>query len=594
KCDGSKPVCGPCRKHPKDDECEYSHGPARSRTEALEETVLRLEARLHELEHREDSTPSVTLYDPYAPLNLNQSQSSTRSLSNTPGSPGSPLSPFSPPPPSSAASTSSFGSLSRRSSHGSSSSLGILDLATAPPFGTLSHGVQTFRPHASQFGFFLDWQRFLLLARHSHSPGFTNSSSALLNAIYMWGAHLSPSSSELEARFKRKALQAAATELSPQASFLMFTIQAEVLLAYYFFRTGRFLEARVHTGTAVALALGGGLHLVRSRNQRPDELAVLGIDTEADDETVHLRAPADAVEEGERINGFWAVFVLSRNLTVALEPAARVGNGSVFDVREGVAVDTPWPLEMEEYKQGLLVPEVQGDATVYNYLHHGTPSYQHDRSDSGIAMNVKACILLHRAVLLSGQWRPNLPDREAQSWGAAFSAVDELINALRLQLPPSPLPSPLPLPAIAPNGNPALAVLTHSLLNAATIKLHSIFYAEAGSRRACLDAARDMVRFWGMGVGVGAEPGGLGYLNPMMGTLWMTACGVFTNELMRIRSLPPAAWGGGDTAAQEEEMLKGLQDGLAALAAFGQESLLMRELLFAVWVGILIHACSPF
>lgn len=62
-----KPICGPCRKSPKDDECEYSDGPARSRTKALEDTVQRLEARLHELEHPEHTTPSVTLYDPYAP-----------------------------------------------------------------------------------------------------------------------------------------------------------------------------------------------------------------------------------------------------------------------------------------------------------------------------------------------------------------------------------------------------------------------------------------------------------------------------------------------------------------------------------------------
>ncbi|KAJ7863312.1 hypothetical protein B0H14DRAFT_474920 [Mycena olivaceomarginata] len=55
KCDGIKPICGPCQKHPKDDECEYSDGPARSRTKALEDTVQRLEARLHELEHSEDT-----------------------------------------------------------------------------------------------------------------------------------------------------------------------------------------------------------------------------------------------------------------------------------------------------------------------------------------------------------------------------------------------------------------------------------------------------------------------------------------------------------------------------------------------------------
>ncbi|KAJ6579063.1 hypothetical protein DFH09DRAFT_1447222 [Mycena vulgaris] len=59
KCDGQKPTCGPCQKHPKDDECEYFHGPSRSRTQAQEDTISRLEKRLYELEHPEQFTPSV-------------------------------------------------------------------------------------------------------------------------------------------------------------------------------------------------------------------------------------------------------------------------------------------------------------------------------------------------------------------------------------------------------------------------------------------------------------------------------------------------------------------------------------------------------
>ncbi|KAJ7646877.1 hypothetical protein FB45DRAFT_677487, partial [Roridomyces roridus] len=65
KCDGVKPVCGQCTRAPKDDDCEYQEGRSRSRTKVLEDTVARLEARLQELEHPEENTPSVTLYDPY-------------------------------------------------------------------------------------------------------------------------------------------------------------------------------------------------------------------------------------------------------------------------------------------------------------------------------------------------------------------------------------------------------------------------------------------------------------------------------------------------------------------------------------------------
>lgn len=175
----------------------------------------------------------------------------------------------------------------------------------------------------------------------------TRPSSALLYAVYLWGAHLS--SDNREERFKYKALQYAATDLMPShpQSFLH-TIQAEVLLSYYFFRTGHFLEARAHTATAFALALGGGLHQIRSLHF-PD-VPVLQIE---DEHGIQLRAPADAIEEGERINGFWAVFVLQKNLSVALEPAAHVC--SVFEAG-GMQIDTPWPLEMDEYKHVRFIP----------------------------------------------------------------------------------------------------------------------------------------------------------------------------------------------------------------------------------------------
>ncbi|KAK7057829.1 hypothetical protein R3P38DRAFT_2599373 [Favolaschia claudopus] len=584
KCDGMKPVCGPCRKHPKDDDCEYSDGPARSRTKALEDTVQRLEARLHELEHPEDSTPSVTLYDPYAPTQFPPQLSisptyagpSSRSLPSTPyhqlprvlsptdSSPESqgftPLSPFS--PSSTTATTPPFGG----HGHGTSP-LGIFDTRViATPESTSSSLesdqniyealLQVFRPHACQFGFFLSWGRL--------TQPTVPKSSALLNAIYMWGAHLS-SDRQRELYFKQKALQSVAAELTPE-SFLHI-IQAEVLLSYYFFRTGHFLEARAHTATAVALALGGGLHLIRSLNH-PDA-PVIEI-TEDNDQEIQLRASADSVEEGERINSFWAVFMLQKNLAVALEPPARVCG--VFEAG-GMPIDTPWPLEMEDYKQGLLTSDIHGDSTVRNFLQHTGAVYP-ERS-SITAMNVKASILLHRAVYMHGQYRPGCPERETQSWWTAFGAVDQLINTLRAELPD--------LTQVQGRSSARTILLTHSLLDAATIKLHSIFYTDPTSRQNCLAAARDMFRFGG------TNPQGLGYLNPMMGTLWMTACNVFIDELRRIRAESAQSMWPLQVASEQErekEMLASLNDGLDALSVFARESLLMRHQLTKVQESI--------
>ncbi|KIL57959.1 hypothetical protein M378DRAFT_15912 [Amanita muscaria Koide BX008] len=95
KCDGAKPTCGPCRKHPKEDDCEYSDGPTRSITQILEETVSRLEARLYELEHPKETTPSVTLHDPYGRLHEADLQAYSPPLLSFSDS-GSGMSPFSP------------------------------------------------------------------------------------------------------------------------------------------------------------------------------------------------------------------------------------------------------------------------------------------------------------------------------------------------------------------------------------------------------------------------------------------------------------------------------------------------------------------
>ncbi|KAJ6606748.1 hypothetical protein B0H10DRAFT_1819642 [Mycena sp. CBHHK59/15] len=211
------------------------------------------------------------------------------------------------------------------------------------------YSIQTFLPHATDFGFFLDWN---LLGQSTMQPMLRNRSPdrpspALLNAVYMWGAHLA-GDILTEDRFKYYALHCAATDLLHSHlhphSFLH-TLQAEVLLSHYFFRTGHFLEARSHTATAVALALGGGLHQIRSLHN-PD-VPVIEI-TREHENGLQLRAPADAIEEGERINAFWAVFMLQKNLAVALEPPARICG---MLEAGGIQIDTPWPLELDEYKK---------------------------------------------------------------------------------------------------------------------------------------------------------------------------------------------------------------------------------------------------
>ncbi|KAJ7647930.1 hypothetical protein FB45DRAFT_998826 [Roridomyces roridus] len=368
-------------------------------------------------------------------------------------------------------------------SSNSPSSIQLFDPYLPEPESHLGYRrLHLFLDHAPQFGFFLDPERFMQSVRYIDDH-ISCPSPSLLNSILLWGAHLS-SNTDLEVRFKSIALQrTAALGVQP----FLYTLQAEVLLGYYLFRTGAFLEARVHTNTALELALSGGLHQICVSTQT-----------------------ADVVEQGERINAFWAVFVLHNNLGAAmgdLPDAAAVG---------GMQIDTPWPLDMDEYKQGVFSRGSQ--ATVLKYLRilSATPEYS-DHGSSLLALNAKACILLNQALWLPPQWNSNVAG-DVQSLYNVFQLVNDRILELRGQMS-----------SAATRNGASIRLLTHSLLYAATIKLHDLFTANnVESRRICLDAARAMFRFEGM------DLHSLGYLNPMMATLLKMAYDVLVAEHYRI------------------------------------------------------------
>jgi hypothetical protein len=112
---------------------------------------------------------------------------------------------------------------------------------------------------------------------------------------------------------------------------------------------------------------------------------------------------------------------------------------------------------------------------VRSYLSKPKAPSHGDDGSSIIAMNVKACILLHRSMYLQRQcqWAQ---ERESsmESSRTTFDIIDKLIESLRVKLRLENLPC---TPTV---------VLTYSLLDAATITLHNIFTAsDATSRQRC-------------------------------------------------------------------------------------------------------------
>lgn len=118
-------------------------------------------------------------------------------------------------------------------------------------------------------------------------------------------------------------------------------MQAEVLLAHYFFRSSRFLEGQYHINAAVSLCIGSGLHKLRTKQTNVPVMQFIGGIQSS------MPSPQDAVEEGEMINGFWTVFILDKCWCACLGTPSLITDNDAL----GTQIDTPWPLDMEGYEQ---------------------------------------------------------------------------------------------------------------------------------------------------------------------------------------------------------------------------------------------------
>ncbi|KAJ3510495.1 hypothetical protein NLJ89_g4635 [Agrocybe chaxingu] len=554
KCDGLKPICGPCQLHPRDDECEYADGPGRSRTKVLEDTVTRLEARLLELENPEGSTPSVTLHDPYQSYKAHRlSKSPPLHLPDSPLV-FSPLSPFSPTSTASSLPSGSSGSSTSPNQPGPipTSSVGFEE----PPISSLQTSLDNFLPHAQQFGFFLHAPTFRASALLAFPLGHpSRPTPGLLNAVQLFGVHFSQpdSPTNQERPLLIRTLQHVATDLlGGHPNKIIHTLQAEVLLAYYFLRVGSLLEAKVHTGSAISLALGSGLHKIRSANvTSPSTIAIIN------DQPYALPPPINDLQEAERINGFWSVLMLHKFITVALEAPPHVCGALEAP---GMQIDTPWPIDMDNFQEGIFPQELQSNSTVRAFLN----GYLGDVGEgaSHFEMAAKAAILFHRAAHLTGQWSPTLAPRDRSAYEAAARSVNVLIDAFRNKLGPMPRFN---------TRDPSIrtTLLTHALIDAASIKLHCIFaYAYSSSKQICLSAARNMVNYGDLNLQE------LGHMNPIIGNLWMSANLIFVDEISRVRQVKETY---PEAAAIEDELMESYRHGLNAMSLFSHEGKLMPE-----------------
>lgn len=283
-------------------------------------------------------------------------------------------------------------------------------------------------------------------------------------------------------------------------------IQAHILLATYFYHFGHLNEGRYQIGAAAALALQCGLHIVRSA--RPSLLPNISM------LPMQIDSPSTQgpIEEGERINGFWAVFHQDRIWAVA--------SGTTTIIQEnydgGLHIDTPWPLDMEFYERGTIHPDLRHRDTLKNFLNSIEPSWPWD-TDGILSQLSKASALFEHAARFSAT-----PETSSEAHTAQLFALSGRIDEFSAKL--------LPLLHLSPYAVAQMHAV-HCLTHGASIQLHAPFTQQVYESRAkCLDATSAILH-----ANVTANVQGFPFINPIIGAIWATAGRVLINEITTSR-----------------------------------------------------------
>ncbi|KZP28644.1 hypothetical protein FIBSPDRAFT_927429 [Athelia psychrophila] len=515
RCDGKKPFCGPCVRSNRSFDCEYTDAQGRSRTQLLEENISRLESRIRELENPETGTPNVVLHNPYSSLNAPTlvpaleipSHEGLRSSPSDSGmsSPGDYIYALASP------STSPL-SPSKDIDHWWASD------EPQPPVA--QQLLDIFLPNARQFGFFLNRRLFRTSASLKFPLGHHfRPSSALMSTVYLLGIYLSPSPTirAHESAFLSRALRFTSNALAGSHPHkIIHALQSEILLSGYFFATGRLLEGKYHCSAAAALAISCELYKIRSAAPLSGIIppTLVGITR-----PFNLHPPQDSVEEGERIQAFWAVFIMDKCWSVALGSPSHFTDSDAL----GTRIDTPWPLTCAEYEQGVMSPDFQSASTVHDFQ-DGLLDLSSGQF-SLVAIVAQGAILLERATLVAAQWQAGVQSVDTVSLRDEFLALDNLIGKFQEELV---------LPGQFRERSPVChQLLCNGLAYAATIQLHKGFAAvNANSNDRCVGAASAMAVFQN-----NLDLSALANTHPIMGTIWLTACLVLINEIQRVRSM---------------------------------------------------------
>ncbi|THV04605.1 hypothetical protein K435DRAFT_790822 [Dendrothele bispora CBS 962.96] len=416
--------------------------------------------------------------------------------------------------------------------------------------------LSAFIPYAKDLGFFLDLTEICTIILSTSSQGISHvrtpsPSLALMHVLFLLGSHFStsPQVTALEPEFLSRARGSVSHILSFPTSTIpginatsshphwrvLEAIQSHVLLAQYFFYTGRKLEGKYSITIAISLVLGTKMHRIWTEEAGQDQMQMAlgrgnytsGVPFSGH-ETPQTQFRREK-EETQRINAFWTVLALN-SLWTAVD--GHVSSLPYWTAR--MRVDTPWP-------SVNLTPATRSSSTIQRFLSN-SPDDVHSTS----ALYAKACILLEQAFELTKRYEGNqyTPDPDTTSFARKFLSIFNNLMILTTrfisQLPSissiqdSPPSDFVYTQASESSSQKRRLLVIHTLVR--VIRLYILFESTSYS------SSDERVRTHRMKVEAGNESakmvdlvdGSMVFIDSIMAMLWPIIAHVLSTELHRL------------------------------------------------------------
>ncbi|KAH8105306.1 hypothetical protein BXZ70DRAFT_920252 [Cristinia sonorae] len=451
KCDCVRPVCGQCVRFNREHDCEFTDGDQRSRTQILEENIAALQARLKLLESP-TSEPSTST-SPESLPGARESRSGGHVDDGMDMSPEREVEGL---------------------VHTKLNSQFAFNHVDEPPLTVAQGLIEVFMRYAYDFGFFLNRARFVSYCTRKFSTTAHHAPvDPLLCTVYLWGSILSQDDrwTIVEETYATHCASLLISTASSEGNFLHI-IQAEVLLANYYFHSARFSEGRNHLSIASSLVVTHKLGKIR--NQIP---LTLNAKLDLVDMSQYVPPPESTLDEGERIHCFWTVYSLDKVWAMAVDRQSFI----VDDGSPSGTVETPWPLSMKEFEEGDVPESYRGGHTMMSFLHQPFVPENQPAVMSPVCLRSQAVALLSKA-----GWLSSAASIDSAPHLEFLNEHDILIEKFILHLPL--------LETLSSFDDPELIrhlVLTHMIARLSMMQLHNVFIdSNLTSTVKCLSASK--------------------------------------------------------------------------------------------------------